>query len=138
MAFAAQYLAAVMLLRMAGADSTSKGARLYRYGSGCLCQGKGQGNVRRPVNVFAHSAAGSTLKNSGYVVKGGWVEQHSKVRLYGYGWVVFSREGRLLAPCAAFSDFLGCGRRQVVFAAQYLTAVLLTVAVAEGTTKGAR
>lgn len=30
-AFAAQYLAAVMLLRVAGADSTPKGAKLYRW-----------------------------------------------------------------------------------------------------------
>lgn len=29
--FAAQYLAAVMLLKAAGADSSAKGARLYRY-----------------------------------------------------------------------------------------------------------
>jgi hypothetical protein len=35
MAFAAQYLAAVMLLKVAGADSSAKGALLYRYGAGC-------------------------------------------------------------------------------------------------------
>jgi len=33
-AFAAQYLAAVMLLKAAGADTSAKGARLYRSGRG--------------------------------------------------------------------------------------------------------
>lgn len=36
-AFAAQYLAAVMLLRVAGADSTPKGAKLYRWVGGWVC-----------------------------------------------------------------------------------------------------